>query len=192
MGARVIRVARRQVAAARNAGAREAQGEQLFFVDADTRANEWAVGAALDALRGGAAGGGCVFEFDRPLPLWGRILYPIGVAVARRIRLVGGCFLFCTRAAYAAAGGFSERLYAGEDLAFIRALKRVGRFVVPAPTVVTSGRKLDVIGTGERIRLLLKIAVGGWHVEKRDGLDFLYGKRSEQSRELEGRRSRIP
>src|SRR5881296_3640911 len=36
-GARVISIDRRQIAAARNAGARAAQGEYLFFVDADTR-----------------------------------------------------------------------------------------------------------------------------------------------------------
>src|SRR3982751_6887760 len=38
-GAKVLRVDRRQIAAARNAGGRTAQGEYLFFVDADTRIN---------------------------------------------------------------------------------------------------------------------------------------------------------
>src|SRR6266436_7103624 len=38
-GARVISIHRRQIAAIRNAGARVAQGEYLFFVDADTRIN---------------------------------------------------------------------------------------------------------------------------------------------------------
>src|SRR4026207_1884518 len=36
-GAKVIPINRRQIAASRNAGARAAQGECLFFVDADTR-----------------------------------------------------------------------------------------------------------------------------------------------------------
>src|SRR5688572_21460895 len=35
-GARVVSVNRRQIAATRNAGAREASGELLFFIDADT------------------------------------------------------------------------------------------------------------------------------------------------------------
>src|SRR5260370_23437366 len=39
-GARVVSIHRRQIAAARNAGARAAQGEYLFFVDADTRINQ--------------------------------------------------------------------------------------------------------------------------------------------------------
>ena len=36
-GARVVRVEHRQIAATRNAGAREARGEFLFFVDADRK-----------------------------------------------------------------------------------------------------------------------------------------------------------
>ena len=39
-GARVVSIHRRQIAAARNAGAHAAQGEYLFFVDADTRINQ--------------------------------------------------------------------------------------------------------------------------------------------------------
>ena len=38
-GARVVSINRRQIAAARNAGARAANGQVLFFVDADTRIN---------------------------------------------------------------------------------------------------------------------------------------------------------
>src|SRR5947207_10528077 len=36
-GAALVQIYRRQIAAARNAGARAAHGEVLFFVDADTR-----------------------------------------------------------------------------------------------------------------------------------------------------------
>jgi len=182
MNARIVRVEHRCIAAARNAGAREARGEVFFFIDADTQANERAVGAALHALGSGAVGGGCVFEFDRPLPLWGRIMYPIGVGLGRLIRWVGGCFLFCTREVYDATGGFSERLYAGEDIDFIRTLKRAGRFVVPNPTVTTSGRKLDVVGPWEGIGFLLAIVIRGPYHQRKDGLDFLYGKRAQDSR----------
>src|SRR5215472_17483801 len=38
-GAKVIPINRRQIAASRNAGARAAHGEYLFFIDADTRIN---------------------------------------------------------------------------------------------------------------------------------------------------------
>src|ERR1041385_3547424 len=92
MGARALRVEHRKISAVRNAGARAACGEVFFFVDADTQVNERAVGAALAVLRAGAAGGGCVFDFDGPTPLWGRIMLFFAVLAARLIRWVGGCF----------------------------------------------------------------------------------------------------
>jgi hypothetical protein len=39
----------------------------------------------------------------------------------RRLRFTGGCFLFSTRAAFEAVGGFDETLYASEELTLCRA-----------------------------------------------------------------------
>ena len=183
MGARTIRVEHRKISAVRNAGARAARGEVFFFVDADTQVNERAVSAALAVLRAGAAGGGCVFDFDGPTPLWGRIILFFAVLAARLIRWVGGCFLFCTREGYSATGGFSESLYAGEDIAFVQALKKVGRFVVLKPKVVSSGRKLNVVGPWELVGLMLTIALHGPRYENKKGLEILYGRRSQDSME---------
>jgi glycosyltransferase involved in cell wall biosynthesis len=183
MGVRVIRVEHRKISAVRNAGARAACGEVLFFVDADTQANERAVSAALAMLRCGAAGGACFFELDGPIPLWARIIHRVAVLLGRLIRVTGGCFLFCTREAYAATGGFSERLYAGEDIAFVQALKKAGRFVLPKPTVVTSGRKLSVVGPWELILLLARIARRGPHYENKMVMDILYGRRAQDFKE---------
>ena len=101
------------------------------------------------------------------------------VMVARLIRWACGCFLFCTREAYSAAGGFSESLYAGEDIAFVQALKKVGRFVVLKPKVVSSGRKLNVVGPWEVLGLMLTIALRGPRYENRKVLDILYGRRAQ-------------
>jgi glycosyltransferase involved in cell wall biosynthesis len=179
MGARTIRVEHRRISTVRNTGAGTAGGEVFFFVDADTKVNERAISAALAALRSGAAGGGCAPELDGPVPLWGHIITSFAVVVGRLIGLVGGCFLFCTRDAYVATGGFSERLYAGEDIAFVQALKKVGRFVVPKPTVVTAGRKLAVAGPWEVMTLLLRIALRGPRYENERVRDLLYGRRAQ-------------
>jgi len=184
MSARVLRVEHRKISAVRNAGVRAASGEVLFFVDADTRVNEPAVRAALAAIRSGAAGGGCVPEIEGPIPWWARSILFFAVPLARWICWAGGCFLFCTREAYRAAGGFSETMYAGEDLAFVEALKKVGRFVVLKPMVVTSGRKLDVVGPWEVMRLMLRIAIRGPHYESEKTLDFIYGQRAQECRKL--------
>ena len=182
MGARVLRVEHRKISAVRNAGARVACGEVFFFVDADTQASERAVSAALAALHAGAVGGGCVPALDGRIPLWGRIIHFIACGMGRLIRLVGGCFLFCTREAYVATGGFSESLYAGEDIAFVQALKKLGRFVVPGPTVVTSARKLDVVGPWEVMGLMLRIVVRGPRYESKWVRDILYGQRAQDCR----------
>jgi glycosyltransferase involved in cell wall biosynthesis len=182
LGARTLRVEQRKVSAVRNAGVRLAGGEVFFFVDADTQINARAVAAALAALRGGAAGGGCVFALEGPVPLWARLIHSGAVVVARRIRWVGGGFLFCTRQAYTATGGFSERLYAGEDIAFCQALKKVGRFVVPKPLVVTSARKLDVVSMWEVLRLAATIALRGPYYESEAILDIMYGRRAQECR----------
>jgi glycosyltransferase involved in cell wall biosynthesis len=182
MGARTLRVEHRRISAVRNAGAHAASGEVFFFVDADTQINEQAVSAALAVLRAGAAGGGCLFDFDGPTPLWGRIMVSFAVPLARLIRWAGGCFLFCTREAYRATGGFSESLYAGEDIAFVQALKKVGRFVVLKPKVVSSGRKVNVVGPWEVLGLMLTIAIRGSRYESKWVLDILYGRRAQECR----------
>jgi glycosyltransferase involved in cell wall biosynthesis len=182
MGARTLRVEHRKISAVRNAGAQVAGGDEFFFVDADTQVNERAVNAALAVLRAGAVGGGCLIDLEGPTPVWARIVLFFAVLVARLLRWACGCFVFCTREAYVAAGGFSESMYAGEDLAFVQALKKVGRFVVLKPKVVTSGRKLDVVGPWDVIKLALTIALRGPHYESKWVLDILYGRRAQDSR----------
>ncbi len=120
-GARVIAVRNRHIAATRNAGGREARGEVLFFIDADTLPSAEAIRAGLPRFTQGAVGGGCLFRFDCPLPFWGRVLYPIGIFVGRRLKLIGGCFLFCRREAFLTVGGFNERYFVAEEWAFNKA-----------------------------------------------------------------------
>jgi glycosyltransferase involved in cell wall biosynthesis len=177
-GANVVSVSHRQIAATRNAGARMARGELFFFVDADTVVTPAAVRAAVRAMRGRSVGGGCIFRFDCEIPPYARFLLAFGSAMGRRLRLVGGCCLFCTRKAFIAVGGFCERYYAAEEIAFVRDLKRQGRVVVPRPTVVTSGRKLGLLTFRQLLALLARVAIGGpQSFQRREGLDLWYGQR---------------
>jgi len=181
LGARVVHVQNRQIAATRNAGAREASGDLLFFVDADTLANEDAVRAAVEALREGAAGGGCVFDFDGELPLWLRAAHPALIALFRLLNVTGGCFLFCTREAFDAIGGFCERYFAVEDRPFIAALKRQGRFVVPRARVKTSGRKAREVPFWRAMWLIARMAAGGPEsFSRREASEAWYGSRRDR------------
>ena len=100
------------------------------------------------------------------------------VPVYRMLRLASGCFLFCTREAFHAVGGFDERLFAAEEGAMSRALGRQGRFVVLREFVVTSGRKFRAHKAREVIGLLARLARGGpATVRRREGLELWYGER---------------
>ena len=141
-GARVISINRRQIAAARNAGARAAQGEYLFFIDADTRINRAHVIGGIAALEAGLAGGSARVAMDGFVPFWGRMLLRGFASVYFGLNLGAGAFLFTTRRNFDVIGGFDERYFAGEEVYFSLELKKLGRFKVLPEPVVTSARKL--------------------------------------------------
>ena len=174
-GATVVPVLHRQIAATRNAGARASRGQVLLFVDADTIVHPGVVRAALAAVDRGAVGGGCGFRFDGDVPLWTRPMLRFMVFAFRRARLAAGCFFFARRIDFEAVGGFDETLYAGEELALARELKRRGPFVVLREQVETSARKLRSYGGARHFRDFLRLA---WKGEKalrnRDLLDLWY------------------
>jgi glycosyltransferase involved in cell wall biosynthesis len=174
--ARVIRVEHEQISAARNAGAKEARGNILVFVDADTLVSAQVIQSALQNIRDGAVGGGCVPR------LW-RMAYPVFVLGVQVLRQPGGSCLFCSRSAFEAAGGFSEAHYAAEDAVFVTALKRQGRFVVLADRVVTSGRNLRAHSFWSIARLLMRLAFRGPDgFRDRRGLDLWYRPMREKAR----------
>jgi len=177
-GARVVPVALRQISAVRNAGAAVALGDALFFVDADTRVNEAVVRAAAAALAEGAVGGGATVRFDGPLPRHVAWFLRPAMWCYHRFRLAAGCFLFSSRAAFEAAGGFDASIFAGEEVELSRALGRRGRFVILDEWVVTSARKLRTHSTRELLGTLAKLAVLGRRgVRDRRRLDVWYAPR---------------
>jgi hypothetical protein len=141
----VVPVRHRQIAATRNSGARAARGERLFFVDADTTINPLAVAAALRWMDKGAVGGGASAWLEGPVPLYGHLIALLCVLIAKLAGFTGGAFMFCTREAFHATGGFNERFYWAEEGGFALALKREGRFVVLWKSVLTSGRRLRTV-----------------------------------------------
>src|SRR6478752_4238451 len=141
-GAKVVPIDRRQIAASRNAGARAAQGEYLFFVDADTRINPAHVTGGIAALDGGSAGGGARVAMDGFVPFWGRMLLHGFSLVYFGLNLGAGAFLFTTRRNFDVVGGFDAQYFAGEEVYFSLELKKLGAFKVLREPVVTSARKL--------------------------------------------------
>ncbi len=156
--ATVLTVNHRQIAATRNSGGRAGKGDRLFFVDADTIVNSRVIASALRAMDKGAAGGGAPARFDKTAPYYAQLLlFWLGLLM-RLPGICGGAFLFCTREAFQAVGGFDERLFGAEDVAFSWALKREGRFVVLWRYVLTSGRRMVGIRGLQMVTALFQMA----------------------------------
>jgi glycosyltransferase involved in cell wall biosynthesis len=172
-GARVVSVNVRQIAAARNAGAREARGSLLVFVDADTIVPARVLHGAVDAWRAGAVGGGAGAVFEPSAPKWAHRAIALAAWIMRTAGWAPGCFFFAERGAFERAGGFDERYFASEEIHLSRAIKRLGRFVVLRDNVLTSARKADHYSMTHSLWLMLRMAWPG-SLKRREGLDFWY------------------
>jgi glycosyltransferase involved in cell wall biosynthesis len=125
-GCRVVSAEKRCIAAARNAGGRAARGEIVGFVDADMRIHPDsfdAIDKALASARivGGATG--CTLE---------RWSLGLGVTFAMFLPLVwltnfDTGVVFCRRTDFEATGGYNESLRLAEDVAFLVALRGLGK-----------------------------------------------------------------
>jgi glycosyltransferase involved in cell wall biosynthesis len=182
-GAQVVSVHRRQIAAARNAGARAARGKYLFFVDADTRINRTHITEAIAALEVGYSGGSARVVTDGFIPLWGRLLLRPFSALYFGLNLGAGAFLFTTRRNFEAIGGFDERYFVGEEVYFSLALRKLGRFKVLREPILTSGRKLRMYSAKQILGDFFTVILGGRRVARsRARLRLWYdGKREKHA-----------
>lgn len=184
MGAIVVSVAHRQIAATRNSGAMASTGEVLIFVDADTQVNVSVVNAAVQAMRQGAVGGGAGMVFDEPTPVYARFMLRAVVHVFRWLGVATGCYLFCTRVAFDAVGGFDEKYFGAEEIVMSRALKRQGKFVILKQAVTTSARKMRTYSATEQILFMTRMALRGTKsLKQRQGMEFWYAERRPDPRD---------
>ena len=183
-GADLVSIDRRQIAAARNAGAHHARGDLLFFVDADTQITSEVVGGALDALAKGAAGGGARVNVAGKIPTWSQISLKIFCTIYFGFNLGAGAFLFTTRKNFNAVGGFDEKLFIGEEVYFSIAVRKLGPFKIVTAPVLTSGRKLRIYSAWEILRHTTRVLFLGPRIARsREGLEIWYdGRRESPSR----------
>lgn len=149
-GARVVFEPINQISRARNAGAKCARGAYLVFLDADTLLPPELLHSVLDKLRSGnCCGGGALVVMDHAIPWYTRWILLGWNSIAVRWKLAAGCFIYCLREGFDAVGGFSQRVFASEEIWFSRSLCRWGRTrgmafeVLREPRVVTSARKMQ-------------------------------------------------
>ena len=143
-----------QISRARNRGAAAATGEWLVFVDADSTPSPGLFREMKEVIESGVCLAG------------GSILAPVGSAgfraairfwnvLSRAARWGAGSFIFCERSAIIELRGFSEELYASEELDLFSRLKHLARrrgkriAILHRHPLVTSDRKLRLYSWGE-------------------------------------------
>jgi glycosyltransferase involved in cell wall biosynthesis len=164
-GARVVFEPVNQISRARNAGAAAADTPWLVFIDADTAVSGALLAAALERLAGGeTCGGGSTLEFDHAEPSVERMVRA-WTWLSRTFGLAAGSFVFCLREGFEAVGGFSEAVYASEEIWFSRGLKRWGRrrdlefVILDLAPVVTSARKMEWFSPARMVGQTLLLAL---------------------------------
>ena len=122
------------------AGASAAAGDVLFFLHGDSRPPADAKARIEDAVARGAAAGCFRLAYRDATPAT-RWIAACANLRTRRLRLpFGDQGIFCTRAAYAEAGGFRD-LPVCDDVDFVRRLRRNPRFAVLDACCAASSRR---------------------------------------------------
>ena len=140
-GARVLHLPLRQRAAQMNCGVKEAKGNFLLFLHADTCIPDNAIDCVEQALTDNkVVGGAFIRRFDHP-----SLFLKLTCRLAdTRSRLFGWHFgdqgIFVKRSIFDKTGGFSERNYL-EDIDFSRRLKHYGKVVTLNLPLLSSGRR---------------------------------------------------
>lgn len=134
-----------------NRGAREASGDVLVFLHADTRLPPTALSDIAGAMGDPRHVGG---RFDVELDGKHWMLPLVGRLISYRSRLskvaTGDQALFVRREVFQRIGGF-EDIPLMEDIAFCRALKRQGAVACLRSRVVTSARRWEADGVWRTI-----------------------------------------
>ena len=182
-GATVVFEPVNQISRARNRGAAAATGDWLVFVDADSYPDASLLRAVVEEIREGCIGGGATVTLDIDDAL---VRFWVGFwnTLSRGMKWATGSFIFCEAAAFRELGGFSESLYAAEEIDFSRRLKRLARrrgarvVIIHRHPLRTSDRKARLYTKREHFAFMLKtILLGGRNLRSRDSCGVWYDGR---------------
>jgi glycosyltransferase involved in cell wall biosynthesis len=148
-GAIVLHEPIQQIARARNTGAKQASSNLLVFLDADTTLSGELLKCTLDAMAENRyVGGGVLLKLadmeesqQKFVGMWNRF--------SLKMKLAAGCYIFCLKSSFELVGGFNEKIYASEEIWFVKRLKKASKKqgldfkIIEEQRIETSARKLD-------------------------------------------------
>lgn len=164
-GARVVFEPINQIGRARNAGAAEARGDWLLFLDADSELNPDLLADILRLIADGkSVGCGCTLQMQG-LPWWGNWIFQLWKATSILFRWAAGALVVCRSDAFRDVGGFDQELYALDEIRLSGHLKQWGRprglqfIILTQHPLETSSRKVALYSgreiAGQIMRVML-------------------------------------
>ena len=182
-GARVVFEPFNQIGRARNTGAAAATGDWLIFVDADSQpSTELFADVAEQIVAGRCLAGGASIRLDEAWLVAGLIARLWNLA-SRAGRWLAGSFIFVEAAAFRELGGFSQELFAGEELELSQRLKQLARqtgrrvVILHRHPLVTSARKMRLYTPWDHVKLLINVTWNRRVLTKREACILWYDGR---------------
>ena len=164
-GASVVFEPVNQIGRARNTGASAASGDWLVFVDADCLPTPELFADVAEAIRRGRClAGGSTVSLGNHQPFL-RMLIRFWNVLSRITNWAAGSFIFCEASAFHELGGFSQTLYAAEEIDLFQRLKRLARAKRRTITMLhrhplyTSDRKARLYTSSELVTFLARTIV---------------------------------
>ncbi len=162
-GATVVFEPINQIGRARNAGAAQAIGEWLLFLDADSLLSPGLLGDILQLIESGKyVGCGSTLRMDG-LPWWANLTLQFWTSVSVLCRWAAGALVVCRRDAFQQVGGFDQELYALDEIRLSKQLKQWGRqqglqfTILTGHPLETSSRKVTLYSGREIAVLIFRI-----------------------------------
>jgi len=184
-GARVVHEPHRQIARARNTGAKAATGRYFIFIDADTTIPPALLQRTLAELASGrCCGGGTQMNMDDAPNILSAPAMVLWAALSRIMRWAAGAYVYARRDAFEAVGGFDERFYASEELHLSAALRTWGlrnkyAMRILNEPVTTSARKMQWFGPRDMLRLTWRLFLRPSRVTDQTACDLWYKRPDE-------------
>lgn len=162
-GVKVVFEPINQIGRARNAGAAQAAGDWLLFIDADSLLNP---GLLSDILRlieeGRSVGCGSTIRMEG-LPWWAKSTLDLWTALSVLFRWAAGALVVCRTDAFRDVGGFNQELYAADEITLSQELTKWGQqrglqfVILTRHPLETSARKVLLYSPREIYGQMLRV-----------------------------------